>query len=47
MGFRTETGMKTGTEGSKAYFRIKSSILPEEASFFSLTEAWAYSIFSP
>jgi hydroxymethylpyrimidine kinase/phosphomethylpyrimidine kinase len=27
MGFRTETDMKTGSEGSKAYFRIKSHIL--------------------
>jgi hypothetical protein len=25
MGFRTETGMKTGTEDSKAYFRTKPS----------------------
>jgi hypothetical protein len=24
MGFRTETGMKTGTEDSKTYFRINS-----------------------
>jgi hypothetical protein len=27
MGFRTETGMKTGPEDSKAYFRIKLSAI--------------------